>query len=566
MQSLLNILSVFARVITSPFAWLARILGVGGVAGQAQGFRTIFGSLGRRLGDVLPKSNYLNDMRETMEAWREEREYRRQHKDTPLIYTPEAADYSQIHITTGNQKQVLHIGATTGSTSAVLALHEATEKPLSLTFRRVNDAQYGAPFMLSIEGDCEAALNGRVLQDEMPVRNRSHLNIDDGDYLIEFFAWQSLPYAPRMEVGWYTHKGPIRHHNEDAIGMAKSSYGQIFVVADGVGGGERGELISEFAVQYLLATFDRNIRYNYDWIKLLEQAYKNINQEVRRFGMQSQALTGTTLTCVVMKGWDAFVAHVGDSRLYHVTGGVAHLVTTDHVRVVKRSANSIDSELPTQLERNVLAKAIGKEDQIEPQLIVRRLQPGDSLLLMTDGAAAKLTNDELAQIAATYRPVTLPQHIASVANERFNADNLTVLHVQIKTHNKRTVWRPEAADRVYVGYNRGWSLRLNAPLAMYTNYRVIRQRRSLVVWLIVLLIAAGLTFAAYQARQQTLFALSTTTIAETITPSFTPSPSATRRPPTQTPVVTLTATLTQVPPTSTLQPLPTSTLAQISRP
>jgi protein phosphatase len=562
-----NFLFNILRFITSPFRLISQALGLSRLATMGASTRSLFGRFGRAFGRFAPKGTWLADMRDSYQAWREERAYARLEKqDVPVIYRPEAADYSQIHLVHEDHRRVLHIGAATRSTQASLLLREGSDKPLTLTFRRVNDTQYGAPFTLSISGECEAAVNGRTIHGETPIPNNSRLSIDDEDYRVEFLAWQALAFAPRLEVGWYTHRGPVRHLNEDAIGIAKSPYGQFFAVADGVGGGERGDLISEFAIRYMLTVFERNIRYDYDWLDLMRQAFVNINQEVRRFGVQSQALTGTTLTCVILRGWDAFVGHIGDSRLYLVSGGAVTKITHDHVRVVRRTPIAEGSPLPAQLERNLLTRAIGKDDVIEPQLTAVRLQPGDHLLLMTDGIGLRVEEDELARLTSTYRPTTLPEHLAVLANERFNADNLSAIHISIKSTNRRTFWQPEAADRVYVQGSTTPTLHLNAPLAMRTDYQRRRRTRTLLAWVVLIALVVIIAVAVLRSQPSAALIDASPTLRPSATVSFTPSPSPTRRPPTATITPTITPTVTFIPPTSTLAPLPTSTLARPPRP
>jgi serine/threonine protein phosphatase PrpC len=555
------------RFITSPFRLISQALGVNRLMTLSSSFRSLFGRFGQTLGRFAPKGTWLADMRDSYQAWREERAYARLEKqDVPVIYRPEAADYSQIHLIRDDQRLVLHVGAATRSTQASALLREGSDRPLTLTFRRVNDNQYGAPFALTITGECEAAVNGRAIHGETPIPNNSRLSIDDEDYRVEFLAWQALSFAPRLEVGWYTHRGPVRHLNEDAIGIAKSPYGQFFAVADGVGGGERGDLISEYAIRYMLTVFERNIRYDYDWLDLMRQAFTNINQEVRRFAMQSQALTGTTLTCVILRGWDAFVGHVGDSRLYLVSGGAVTKITQDHVRVVRRTPIAEGSPLPAQLERNLLTRAIGKDDHIEPQLTTVRLQPGDHLLLMTDGIGLRVEEEELPRLTSTYRPTTLPEHLAVLANERFNSDNLSVIHISIKSTNRRTFWQPEAADRVYVQGSASPTLHLNAPLAMRTDYQRRRRTRALLAWGVLIALVVIIAVAVLRSQPSAAVIDASPTLRPSATASLTPSPSPTRRPPTATITPTITPTVTFIPPTSTLAPLPTSTLARPPRP
>jgi protein phosphatase len=549
-------ISRITSVITSPFRYILSALRLNWLTSLGTILRAPLAPLQRVFGTMTP----LQDLRESYADWKEEQEYKKLAKDMPLIYAPGAADYSQIHLVRGTQRLVLHIGVSTFSSSAEITLYEETEHPLTLRFTRVNDAEYGAPFVLHIDGDCEAAVDGRAAHGDTAVKHRSRLVINEDEYLVELYAWQVLPYAPRLEVGWYTDKGPVRHHNEDAIAVARSQHGYLFAVADGVGGGEGGELISEFAVRYLLAAFEQNIAYKLSWHNIFQKAFENINKEARRFGMQSQAMAGTTLTAVVVKGWDATMAHVGDSRLYHVSGGTARQISTDHVRMVQFEAPGA-GQVPAQLERSILTQAVGKDDSITPQIVTFRLQPGDHLLLLTDGISNIITPEELATLTRDYRAARLPRHLAQLANERYNADNVTAVHVQFLTTKRRTAWQPVAEPRVYTSYQKR-QLRLNAPKAMYTNYVMKQRRRNLWLVLLVLILLVGFVFGAYRAQQSGLIGVQPTA---TVTPTATQTPtlSATPRPPTATRTPTPTPTVTVLPPTSTLQPLPTSTLAEL---
>jgi PPM family protein phosphatase len=571
--TLFSIISTITYILTSPFRFIGNALGLYRVQSQMQQISALRNAFRlpyplNSLSSPFGKITFLDDIRERWQEWQEDRAYRRMAKDMPLAYQPETADFSQIHLTSGKQRVVLHIGATIHSSTAEVTLNENSQNPLHLTFRRVNETQYGAPFVLVVRGKCELAVDGRAYEPkaEIPIRHRSTLIIDEQPYRLELFAWQALPFAPRMEVGWYTDKGPVRHHNEDAIGMYKSPNGYCFAVADGVGGGANGELVSEFAIQYLLATFHANVRYKWDWQAVFKQAFSNINQEARRFGMNAQANAGTTLTAVVIKGWDAYVAHIGDSRLYLYSGGIVQQITQDHTRAVKTEADkNPNSQIPRQIARNVLQKAIGKSDSIEPQLVALRLQPGDSLILTSDAINTRVQPQEMAELVKTYRPNKFPQQLAQLANERYNADNVSVVQVQIQTIAKRTFWQPVASERVYANYNRAWSLRLDTPLALNTNYRLRQRRRTLWGWLVVLIVIAGLVGLAMWRNQQ-ISQQSDTVQMPSPTVTITPSPSATPRPTlTATATHTPTATATRIPPTSTLEPAPTSTLADISQ-
>ena len=473
------------------------------------------------------------------------------------------AQFSQIHLThqaTG-QRAILHIGAAVGQSAAEITLGPGRHKPAHLRFSLVSPEEQQAPILLThLAGRVSLRVDGNEVNQYAPVRSGSCITIDGHEYRCELYAWDRAPTATRVAAGWATDLGPALPYNEDAIGIYQHPDAYMFAIADGVGGGDAGEIISEFAVRYLLAVFHKNVPYsNLRWYDIYKKAFDNINAEVRYFARRYTFIAGSTLTAVVIKNWDAHVAHVGDSRLYHWHANTLRRVTEDHCQQETEQVPSDDggrSHHPPSAARDVLTKAIGKSDAIHPDLFTVRLQPGDKLLLGTDGVTDEIEIDELAQLVSSLSAEQLPDHLIRLAQERGSKDNVSAIAIDVLVNSREEdAWYAESGDRVYVGYNSLWPLRLKPPRDRHTDPSAARSlRRGL---LILLLIAAIIVGSAWLIANQEAEEVVVTVERVSATPTDTPTAQSTgwlttTATPTRTP--TASPTESPIPPTSTLHP------------
>lgn len=532
-------------------------------------------SLGLKAGS---RFDIIKDFTDSLDEWRAAREYKELERE--YAFAAEKGDYSQIHLTHEgtHQRTVCHIGTSIGRSSNQVVLQRPTHPPVRVQFTQVNPVKYHAPMILEyLEGTSRVLVDATEVRQFAPVSHGSIIMVDADEYRVEMFAWDKLPPIARLNAAYITSAGPVRPYNEDAIGIYQHRRGYFFAIADGVGGGEAGEVISEFAIKFLLATFHANIRYDMDWSEIYKKALDNINAAVRRFSRVSEfATAGSTLTAVVVKGWDAFISHIGDSRLYYYNSHTLRQLTTDHSssQTIEddRPAPDGSSRRPTQ--RMVLDKAIGKRDTIEPDFMALRLQPGDKLLLCSDGLNDRVKLDELQTLMEEMPVNKLPEHLINLANERYNSDNISVIAIEVTGRPAyRDSWQAVPAERVYVGYNPRWSLRLRPHQKPTTDYgtgaRISRLAALLLLLIVVVLSAyAGITInrnlnAFNAAGTATVDAANTAIAFQTAVPA-TLTARPTLPPPGPTPTLTPPPTRTPVPtiaPTSTFDPGPTSTLA-----
>jgi serine/threonine protein phosphatase PrpC len=236
-----------------------------------------------------------------------------------------------------------------------------------------------------------------------------------------------------------TDVGRERDHNEDSHGEFVLDDGSlVLVVADGMGGHEGGEVASQIAVEAIghiarhsPASDPREKLHNGFLV-----AHQRVISQADKTGKTGM---GTTAVAVLVRGSEAYVAHIGDSRLYHLRNGVVAWMTGDHTRVQRMVSMGIlsPSEAKHHPDANIVTRAIGHgvsadgaplepEVQAEPLL----LQPGDVMVLCSDGVYDDVTDAEIAAIALTKPPQEAAAALVALANERGGHDNITVTVLQ----------------------------------------------------------------------------------------------------------------------------------------
>ena len=477
----------------------------------------------------LPGGNLLQDMRDSLS-------YRNDPSVAKRVKVAETAQYSQIHLTDTSVKKriVIHIGTTIGRSSSEITL--AADNSTRLRFTQIDPTLNAGHIGLKVVYTREKVLlNGEpVNSDEVPMNDGAVISVGKQTYNIKLFAWDKTPIVIRVNAGWATSTGAVRDNNEDAIGLYQHQRGYLFALADGVGGAQYGDQMSAFAIHYLLAVFNRNIAYNLNFQAVLNRAYQNINAEMRNFVKRSAFSAGTTLTSVIIKDWEANIAHVGDSRLYHWRNDTLTQITRDHARrepVIDNTRHANETRTPSPM-RDILEKAMGKTDLIQPDLINLRLLPGDKLLLCSDGVTGVIPIEELGQLVANEQANTLAETLVRIANEKGTKDNASAVAVEVMREGYvEDIWRARETDRIYVG-NRNRPLRLSKPddhLETHHPERRGNWLRAIVALIILVGVIWGIS--ALNTRQQTLAILA-------LTATVPPSPSATVIQPTAIPTTT----------------------------
>ena len=229
-------------------------------------------------------------------------------------------------------------------------------------------------------------------------------------------------------TGTATHLGG-RALNEDAVLAGE----RLVAVADGVGGLAHGGVASRLALDTLDAAFaaDRTV-------SGLLGAVREANEAVWKHAASDsgQAAMGTTLVALALTAdADAVVLHVGDSRLYRLTGGRVIAVTRDHTVVAElvRGGALGAAAAAHHPRRHVLTRAIGTSPQVDADFASLPCVPGDRFLLCTDGLYGVLPAENLADaLTAEADPRSAAEALVAGAVDRGPADNVTALVADVR--------------------------------------------------------------------------------------------------------------------------------------
>ena len=219
-----------------------------------------------------------------------------------------------------------------------------------------------------------------------------------------------------------THPGLKRRQNEDCY-LTEPTLG-LYLVADGVGGHADGEV----AAAIVRDTLRDQVGHNPNLIAAIHLAHHAVLEEISR---RRESNMGSTVVAALIKDSDYDIAWVGDSRAYSYTGELKQL-TRDHNPVSEMLASgAITSEqAATHPERNVLSQSLGvsKSIAVTPGRLQGKLEPGQQLLLCSDGLTDELKDSQIAQIMA--REAAPEAQVRSLISAALNAggrDNVTVI-------------------------------------------------------------------------------------------------------------------------------------------
>ena len=210
----------------------------------------------------------------------------------------------------------------------------------------------------------------------------------------------------------------------------------IFIVADGMGGGQAGEVASHLAVQGVAQNFADKLSAKTKFkqqafAKALSHAVEETNQSIFQESQENQELTGmgTTLTAAAVYGTTVTVAQLGDSRAYLLRDGSITQLTKDQSLVAQLvAAGKITTqEAKTHPRRNVILQAMGIQSQIEVAISTANLKHNDGLVLCSDGLWGKVEPEEIVEFVHRFEPQAACQSLVRLANERGGEDNVTVI-------------------------------------------------------------------------------------------------------------------------------------------
>lgn len=236
----------------------------------------------------------------------------------------------------------------------------------------------------------------------------------------------------RIRAAAESDPGRVRRSNQDAFGFDLDR--GLFVVCDGVGGAQAGEVASRKAVDTVLRHFPQTAAINGG--SELNRAIQLANRSLLTASSREPAYSGmcTTIVAAFFDGQYMWIAHIGDSRGYLLRGQSLHRLTDDHSALSEylRSGRRNNGKAKLQYLDTVLTQALGASDLIVPEIVTVRVELGDCFLLASDGITKTLSNSEMLSILlASSSPEQACHQLTLAANHAGGPDNATCILVVI---------------------------------------------------------------------------------------------------------------------------------------
>ncbi len=237
-----------------------------------------------------------------------------------------------------------------------------------------------------------------------------------------------------------TNVGQIRGHNEDFLlnwepktATEAVEHGWLYIVADGVGGADAGEVASQFASEEVQAQYLTTSE-NRDWNGRILDAMYTANSNLRQMVAErnDSSRMATTMVALVIHEDVATIANVGDSRAYHWRNGRFEQVTRDQTLVAKLvEEGAITAQEAVNHPRgNVILYSIGSERHPKIDTYELNLLEGDMFVLCSDGLTKHVADEEIRQTIEQQTPIAATESLIELANNRGGEDNITVTIVQ----------------------------------------------------------------------------------------------------------------------------------------
>jgi serine/threonine protein phosphatase PrpC len=250
------------------------------------------------------------------------------------------------------------------------------------------------------------------------------------------------------ETSGLTDAGRKRRRNEDAYVLEPP----LFAVADGMGGAQAGEVASRLAVDAVREFHDADELEPEERVTaIIQEANRRIFERARE-DTQASGM-GTTITAALVGDEAVSIGHVGDSRAYRLRGGQLTQLTEDHSLVADlvRGGRLTPEEADAHPQRSVITRALGTDSEVDVDAFTFEAEPGDVILLCSDGLTTMVTDEEIVGIVSESKSLEhAAKQLVKAANRRGGEDNVTVVLFALESSEPA-----ELEDTVVAGDGRG---------------------------------------------------------------------------------------------------------------
>lgn len=236
-----------------------------------------------------------------------------------------------------------------------------------------------------------------------------------------------------MKCAYSSNVGVKRKINQDACLAAtienKGRKYYVFAVADGLGGHRSGEIASQMAVDYIKENLS-NVENYFDYNEMY-RFVNAINHEIIDVSRNCEECLGmaTTLTMCILDGDRLGVIHIGDSRAYRINEKQMEQLTKDHslVQVLVDEGKITSKEASVHPQKNVITRALGTDDIVQPDLYEYAVTTQDVILLCSDGLYNMVSEKAIREIALELSLEDATKELINLANHNGGNDNITVV-------------------------------------------------------------------------------------------------------------------------------------------
>ena len=237
-----------------------------------------------------------------------------------------------------------------------------------------------------------------------------------------------------------------RAENQDSYGYKETPLGILLTVCDGMGGGPGGKTASSIAVEEIITGIDE-ANDDEEISNIIIKAIRRANMAVIEAANENPSLAGmgSTATVLLLSEQSAFIAHVGDSRIYQIRGGRKIFRTYDHSMVFELVKQKVITEEQARLsaQSNIITRALGMKPDLEVDIVERPYVKGDRFVLCSDGIHGSMPEKELLKMLGN-RKISLGALVDDISTcvdnlGRTNGghhDNMTLAIVETKNNSK----------------------------------------------------------------------------------------------------------------------------------
>ena len=233
--------------------------------------------------------------------------------------------------------------------------------------------------------------------------------------------------------------GKARDINEDSYYITEDQFSpiQLFILADGMGGCNAGDLASQQAVlsvkRYIETNFDEAKKDKESLMNLIKNSIEYANMVVHEKSLEDKNFEGmgTTIEVCLIYNNRAYIGHIGDSRIYRIRNDFIRKITQDHSYVQKlvQEGTITKEEAEHHEKKNILMKALGCNAYVEPDVMAKGFQKGDLLVICSDGLTNMINIEDICKIVREDFEFA-PKELIDLANQNGGIDNITVITIK----------------------------------------------------------------------------------------------------------------------------------------